>query len=111
MVELYLSAMPLFDTLAGGDIRSIGSLMVNHAESTHWEAHKSLRAREYPNGYFLYTIGWPKASLPDRDTIAWLDANAMKLAKLRIGQRGAFDRGLCEVLLASSTPAVSSGAL
>lgn len=111
MVETYLNAMPLFEALAGGDLRDMGRLMVNHAENTHWEAHRSHHAREHPKGYFLYTVVWPKTPLPDRDTIAWLDTNAIKLAKLRIGQRGAFDRGFCEVLLASSTPAVSSGAL
>jgi hypothetical protein len=111
MLELYLSAMPLFEVMAGGDIKDMGMLMANHAESTKWSAQNNLRARDYPNGYFLFTVNFPLTPLPDKDTLAWLDVNAITLAKLRIGQRGGFNRGFCEVLLASSTPAVSSGAL
>lgn len=111
MLELYLSALPLFDAMGGGDIRELGAMLINHAEITKWEAHRNISARKFPNGYFLYTTFWPKTPLPPRDDLAWLDTNAMKLAKLSISDRGSFDRGYCEVLLESSATALISGAL
>lgn len=112
-VELYLSGLPVFTVLTSGDCLEVGSMVVNHAERTEWEAHKNPRAFHYPYGYFFYTVLWPKTALPHYDDLRWLDANAIALASYRstLEQRGAFDRGFCELLMASSAPAISSGAL
>jgi hypothetical protein len=111
MLEMYLSALPLFEVLAGGHLETLGKYLVNHAEIERWEAHRSIRARRYPLAYFLYTTLWPKTSLPSDNDLAWIEINALKLAKLPIGQRGAFDRDYCELLLDTPAAAVVSGAL
>lgn len=111
MLEMYLSALPLFVVLAEGDVMAVGGLLINHAEVTDWEAHRSIGGRRYPLGYFLYTNVWPKKPLPNDDDLAWMNDHALELAKLPIGQRGRFDRNYCEVLLESSASALISGAL
>lgn len=112
-VEFYLSGIPVFSALTSGDPCEVGSMVVNHAERTSWEAHKKPRAFNYPYGYFFYTVVWPKTALPQYDDLVWLNGNALALAPYSstLTQRGAFDREFCEVLLESSVPAISSGAL
>lgn len=111
MLKMYLDALPLFEVLAGGDIMMMGGFLVNHADSRNWEAHISIRARGNPLGYLLYTTIWPKNIIPSDDDLAWLNAHAMELAALPIGDRGDFDRGYCELLLESPATAIVSGAL
>lgn len=111
MLEMYLDALPLFEVLAGGDIMMMGQFLVNHAESRNWDAHISVQAHGNPLGYLLYTTIWPKKFVPSDDDLAWLNAHAMELAALPIGDRGDFDRGYCELLLESPATAIVSGAL
>jgi len=112
-VELYLTGLPVMEALVGSNCDDLGSAMVNHAETTEWNAHRAPGATTYPNGYFLYSMIWPKARYASYETLRWIDEHALELARFRsvLEQRGAFDREFCELLLASSTPVISSGIL